>query len=108
MGTNCNGIMKKVDSLLNNISLFSPGIFFLQETRVNKKGTLKIPNYYIFETIRENKDGGSLITGVHENLSPVLIFEDNQLEILVVQVIISQYACRFINAYGPQEGSWSE
>ena len=72
------------------------------------KGLCKIKNYILFESIRPNKEGGSLITGVHCNLQPVLIFEDNELEILIVQVKLGNYLCRFFNAYGPQEGSGIE
>ena len=48
------------------------------------------------------------MTGVHENLSPVLIFEDSILEILTIQIKIGQYNIRIINAYGPQEGAGHE
>ena len=41
--------------------------------------------------------------GVHTNLDPVLIFEDSFLEIMVVQIKISNYMIRILNAYGPQE-----
>ena len=43
------------------------------------------------------------MTGVHVNLNPVLIFEDANLEILVVQIKIKDISIRVINAYGPQE-----
>ena len=57
----------------------------------------------IFEVIRSQKEGGSLLTGVHENLSPVLIYENDILDILVVQIKIGNQIIRLINAYGPQE-----
>ena len=57
----------------------------------------------IFEVARSGNESGSLMTGVHENLAPVLIFEDNDLEILVVQIRVNDIQIRIINGYGPQE-----
>ena len=73
-GTNCNGILGKKDSLLANIQQFQPGVFFLQETKVGRKGQIKIENYEIFEVVPENvPQGGSILTGIHKNLHPVYI-----------------------------------
>ena len=97
--------MAKKESLLNNIQHFQPGVFFLQETKVSRKGQIKVENYEIFEVVRPNcPTGGSILTGVHKNLHPVFISggEEN-IEILVVQAKIGKYECRFINGYGPQE-----
>ena len=103
MGNNISGALNKRDSLLYNLQKFSIGVFCLQETKLSRKGMIKIPNYVLFEAIRHEKEGGSLMTGVHTNLSPVLIFEDTQLEILVVQIRIQNASIRIVNAYGPQE-----
>ena len=65
-GTNCNGISSKKDSLLANVTKFCPAAFFLQETKLQRKGHIKIRDYEIFEIIRQNKEGGSLLTGVHK------------------------------------------
>ena len=80
------------------------GAFFLQETKVHRKGLIKIPNFEIFETVRGLKLGGSILTGVHKSMKPVLINSDDELEILTVQAQLGQFSCRFINAYGPREG----
>ena len=79
-GTNSNGILGKKDSLLANIKKFQPGAFLLQETKVSRKGQLKVQNYEIFEVVRPNCPmGGSILTGVHKNFHPVFISggEDN-------------------------------
>ena len=104
-GANANGILGKQDSLKNNILHFLPGVFFIQESKVSRKGQIKIENYEIFEVVRPNcPTGGSILTGVHKNLNPVFISggEEN-IEILVVQARIGSHDCRFINGYGPQE-----
>ena len=104
-GSNANGILGKQDSLKNNILNFQPAVFFVQETKVSRKGQIKIENYEIFEVVRPNcPTGGSILTGVHKNLNPVFISggEDN-IEILVVQAKIGNHDCRLINGYGPKE-----
>ena len=104
-GTNVNGILGKKESLVTNIQYFQPGVFFLQETKVSRKGQIAVENYEIFEVVRPNcPTGGSILTGVHKNLHPVFISGgEDESEILVVQAKIGNYNCRFINGYGPQE-----
>ena len=71
-GSNVNGILGKKESLISNIKKFQPGAFLLQETKVKRKGQIKIENYEIFEVVRPNcSNGGSILTGVHKNLHPV-------------------------------------
>ena len=106
IGINCNGFSGKRDSLTANLDQLKPSIFFVQETKFMKKGLFKANNYEIFEYIRPT-GGGSILTGVHENLYPVLISDgsEDDIEILVVEGKIQERNCRFINAYGPQESS---
>ena len=56
--------------------------------------------------MRSNGEGGSLCTAIHEKMNPVYVScGENDIEILVVQAEFSDKKCRFINAYGPQEGA---
>ena len=105
-GINCDGLSGKKDSLISNIEILRPSAFFVQETKYNRKGQFKLKDYEIFEFIRKS-NGGSILTGVHTNLSPVLVSDgsDEDLEILVVEGEISDRKCRFINGYAPQEYS---
>ena len=104
-GTNCNGIISKKESLNALIEkLKYCGVFFLQETKVHRKGLVKIPNFEIFEVVRSLKTGGSILTGIHKSLKPILINSEDELEILTVQANVGNLTCRFINAYGPSEG----
>ena len=63
----------------------------------------KYKDYVIFEKIRKNRGGGGLLTGVHKNLEPVSVSDDNDDEILVVEAKVADKKVRLINAYGPQE-----
>ena len=65
---------------------------------------MKIPNFEIFEVVRSLKTGGSILTGIHKSLKPILINSEDELEILTVQANVGNLSCRFINAYGPSEG----
>ena len=105
IGTNCNGIISKKESLKAIIeNMKYCGVFFLQETKVHRKGLVKIQNFEIFEVVRSLKSGGSILTGIHKSLQPILINSDDELEILTVQANVGSLTCRFINAYGPSEG----
>ena len=105
LGNNICGVQSKQESLISNLKAFNIGCFTLQESKVCRKGMIKIPGYVIFEVIRNGKEGGSLLTGIHENLEPVLVYEESDLEILVVQIRIGNIPLRIINSYGPQEYS---
>ena len=101
LGTNAAGILNKKDSFYRNISIFNPGVFFIQESKVPRKGKIKISDYVIFERVRKVGGGGGLLTAVHKNLNPVSISDDTEEEVLVVQAKILNKNVRFINAYGP-------
>ena len=103
IGNNAAGILNKVDSFKNTVKKFSPGVFFVQETKTRRKNQIKLDDYVMFEHIRKDKGGGGLLTAVHKNLNPVSISEESEDEILVVQGTINFKKVRFINGYGPQE-----
>ena len=84
-----------------------------QETKLYKKGQITLKNYCSFESIREQGQGGGLLTMIHENCYPVLIPIQNSSKmsenILVVEANIGKSRVRYINAYGVQEsGSMCE
>ena len=102
VGTNANGIVSKLDSLALVVKELNPAVIILQETKVKRKGQVSLPSYEIFELIRESDSGGSLLTAIHCDLSPVLISETEEgMEILVVKAQVEGFECTFINAYGP-------
>ena len=103
VGSNAAGLLNKKESFLRNLSLFNPGVYFVQESKVPRKGKVKHSDYVMFERIRSNGGGGGLLTAVHKNLNPVSIGNDTEEEVLVVQADILDKKVRFINAYGPQE-----
>ena len=89
------------------ISKFSPGVIFIQESKLKRKGLIKADNFVMFEQLRKTSGGGGLLTAVHRNLSPVSVSDDKE-NILVVQAKIGTKDVRLINAYGPQENSNEE
>ena len=104
IGANAAGLNNKLDSFQRLISLFTPGVIFIQESKAKRKGLIKADNYVIFEQLRKSSGGGGLLTAVHHNLSPVSI-NDEKDDILVVQAKVGTKSVRLINAYGPQENS---
>ena len=105
LGTNCNGLANKMDSLKSTMTTFQPSIVTLQETKTRKSGSLKLKGFQIFEKIRKGGNGGGLLTMADENLTPVLIStgKEEDSELLTIQVKIGSNDVRIINAYGPQE-----
>ena len=106
IGINCNGLSGKRDSLTAILEILRPSVFLTQETKFMKKGLFKVKDYEIFESIRKT-GGGSILTGVHCNLNPVMISDgaNDDIEILVVEGEIKTKKCRFINGYGPQDSA---
>ena len=106
IGINCNGLSGKRDSLTANIEILKPSVFCVQETKFMKRGLFRVKDYEIFESIRPT-GGGSILTGVHCNLDPVLISDGahDDIEVLVVEGNLENRKCRFINGYGPQEAA---
>ena len=108
-----SGLQSKKDSFFNLMNSFTPGVAMFQETKLYKKGQITLKNYCSFESIREQGQGGGLLTMVHENFDPVLIPIQNSSKmsenILVVEANIGKSRVRYINAYGVQEsGSMRE
>ena len=103
LGSNAAGLLNKKESFLRNITVFHPSVYFIQESKVPRKGKVKHSDYVIFERIRKVGTGGGLLTAVHKNLNPVSVGDECEEEVLVVQADILDKKVRFINAYGPQE-----
>ena len=71
--TNGAGIIGgKVESLKAEVKHTKCNIVTLQETHCKTKGKIKIDNFVVFEAIRKEKGGGTMIA-VHESLKPKLI-----------------------------------
>ena len=58
IGVNAAGLFNKTESLMRIVSLFKPGVVFVQETKARRKNKLNLANYVCFEMIREATDDG--------------------------------------------------
>ena len=105
--TNCAGLKNKLESFKSELKSVDASIFTAQETHFKRKGSLKIQDFQIFESIRTKPKGGTMI-GVHKALNPVLIIAyETDFELLVVEFEAAKRHIRIISGYGPQE-NWSE
>ena len=104
LGANSAGLLNKKESFMRNISLFNPGVFFIQESKARIKNKIVLTNYINFELLRKNSNGGGLLTAVHKSFKPVNISSDDD-ELLVVEANVSETKVRFINGRGPQENA---
>lgn len=107
VGFNSAGLSSKLSSFDHLLSSIQPSVFFSQETKARKQGKIKTENsklYDIFELVRKDKHGGGLAIGVVKDLEPVWISEgDDEIELLVVEIRITDMKIRCICGYGPQE-----
>ena len=104
LGNNCFGLKAKKESLYQTIKAFNfPSCITLQETKLQKMGSIKLNDYQVFEKVRPSL-GGGLLTAVRLSLSPVLISPiKEEAEIMVVQCLVNKMKIRVINGYGPQD-----
>ena len=105
IGANVAGLLNKVDSLHRIISVFTPGVIFIQESKFKRKNQLQLKDYDCFESVRVNSGGGGVFTAVHKALNPTEVHCDDAHDIVVVEATIHKLKrqIRFINGYGPQE-----
>ena len=60
--------------------------------------------YYIYELVRKDRGGGGIAIGVEKDLDPVWINEGKDgVELLTVEISLSNLNVRCICGYGPQE-----
>ena len=91
ISTNAAGLKSKQDSLFNTINKFKSSMINIQETKFQKIGTSKLPDYLTLK-----KSGGGLLTAVHEDLEPVLVTEEmGDMEILVVAAALGWHSWYF-------------
>ena len=105
LGTNSNGLLGKQESLKSAINSFKPSVITIQESKLTRKGLIKLKGYQLFEKLRPGGQGGGLLTAVDEDLLPVLVSTgtEEETELMTVQIKVGKYDIRIINAYGPQE-----
>ena len=60
LGVNCAGLKSKMTSFKKVLNELKPAVFFLEETKYEASGRLKIGNsYHIYELIRQDKKEGA-------------------------------------------------
>ena len=105
---NAAGLNKKVHSLKYQVKECNAAVFTVQETNFKKKGRFKFEEFEIFEAIRQNKEKGGCMLGIHMSLEPVLIEEySEKFELIVTEVKIGTKEIRNMTGYGPQE-NWTD
>ena len=112
VGINAAGLSSKMSSFDSVLKSLKPTVFFVEETKLKTGGRIKTENsrgYQIFELNRTGKAGGGLAIRALNDTEPIWISEgDNEVEVLVVEISVSEMQIRCIAAYGPQEGATPE
>ena len=112
VGVNAAGLSSKLQSFDKMLNDLSPGIFFVEETKMRTSGKIKTEKsreYIIFELTRKQSCGGGIAIGAHKDLNPVFISEgNNETEVLVIEICLDEISIRCAGAYGPQENDLVE
>ena len=110
MGVNVDGVRGKLTSLRTVIHELKPQVLFLQETKLNTKGILKIKGFQILEKNRPtNKKGGGIALAFSNVLDPMLVSEGPEdIEIMSAIAKVGKSMIRFCVGYGPQESDSKE
>ena len=105
MGVNAAGLRPKLFTFKKVLSELQPSVFFVQETKLQDVGKIKVDNYVIFEKVRENRDGGGGVAlGCIKELKPVWVREGiDKVEALSVNIFVKDMKIRCCVAYGCQE-----
>ena len=105
MGVNSAGLRPKLKTFKKVINDLQPSVFFIEETKYQNAGMLKLDNYHIFELVRQSKDGGGgLALGCLHELQPAWVREgDDQVEALSVEIYLKNMKIRCCVVYNCQE-----
>ena len=105
LGVNTNGLKSKLTSFTKVWNDLQPSIFFLEETKYQESGKLKIGNnYQVYELIRQDRTGGGLALGCLKELNPMWVREGNDfVEALSSEIFLKNMKIRCCVAYGPQK-----
>ena len=108
INTNAADMKHKGEDLKDKVKKMDASIFAVQETHFQKKGMFKMDGFHVFEAIRQTKQKGGSMLGIHVDLEPVLVKEYSEtFELLVVEISAGRRKLRVITGYGPQE-NWED
>ena len=97
----------KVNSLKHEINATKSNRVAIQETHFRQKGIFQMGDMVVFEAIRNQKCGGTMLAS-HKDLTPKLIEEYNEhFELLFIEIEVEKQEIRVITGYGPQD-NWDE
>ena len=105
---NAAGMARKSLSLTHELKECNATIFSIQETNYKKKGKYSNNEYEVFEALRQNKEKGGTMLGIHKSLNPVLVEEYSEtFELIVAEVKVMDKEIKVMSGYGPQE-EWKD
>ena len=110
MGVNCAGLKSKLLTLKKVLNELQPSVFFMEETKYKETGKLKLENYIIFESVRENgAAGGGVALGCLSELHPAWVGDGGaSVEAISIDIFLKEMKIRCCAAYGPQENALIE
>ena len=113
-GVNAAGLASKLCSFKKLISDLQPSLFFVEETKFQPPGKLKLDKYTIFEWNRKSSGGhdqagGGLALGCLSELQPVWVRDGGEeVEALSINIFLKKITIRCVVAYGCQESGLNE
>ena len=109
LGVNANGLRSKLTTFKKVLTTLKPSVFFIEESKYQAEGKLKLENFIVFELIRQDRDGGGLALGCAKELQPVWVRQGtNRVEALTIEICVQNMNIRCCVGYGPQENDRME
>ena len=96
VGLNAAGLSSKLHSFDKLLTVLTPSVFCIQESRMKSQSRIKTENtknYTIYEILRKSSNGGGLAIGVHNDLTSAWVSDGET----------SNFPICIVNGYGPQE-----
>ena len=102
VGDNPAGIKSKWITWEKLVSDSNASIWFLQETKCQGK-KLKMENFYIYEKVRKDGNGGGVAIAAVKEMNPAFISEgDDGIEAITIDIHAKDLVIACSSAYGPQ------
>ena len=105
-GVNADGARGKWGTIKKAIRDTGASVWFMQETKCQVEGALKLDGFITYEHLRSKREGGGVALSARTELSPAFVKDGGDtVEALTVDINVNKMSISCTSAYGPQENA---